>query len=907
MITENLSTLKIHNLTKEQYERELAAGRIDENALYLTPYEETDLSPYATLEYVNESKVDKENFERIALRCSEIGMTPNDDNGDNFALLCDAIVRADKVLVDGMYKLTTTSVYTLDTNVINIVGETLNSGFDVSNCWYLFNVSESCIQLSLKNLTFNNSSDDIGTVLFLKNDYVTPRMDFVEMSGCNIFGNISPFRFYQNAQINPNEADIGVNVIRITDNTVSNIRMSFAVFTNVSFDLLEVSGNIIRNFDNTFVSIGVTNDSPYAKEIVLNMHMVSIHDNDVYCDCATNESDLTNAWWGSETNDSYYAFVVCESTRVHYSKNRVEGMKSKNPNTALYDAYLSSKYVMYDNNIWKNNCVFNSATINNSMLKAKEAIGDIGFRNYHNNIFVVEENFFTLHGMTVNDSNICLMSSSKLMNWDIQNNLFECPKLCGTLSGNVSNNITFKNNTVNVGDLHNGLIKAVDIIFDGNSIFCKNGTNASIIETGEDIAKHIILCNNTVKNVQYTLRSSNAEELTIYNNIFIDEQPFDYRVSVGGTYGKVIGYNNKIIKNSGRSTPFGGGFTENITYTIENCTDYNKVYTPLMLLNSNQNSSVSIEIDGLSVNTGLPFSGKIFFEINNEYFSCVNEDGANVIQKMDVSYKSIKPKVLMSSGRRLPVDIVIELVNNICQLSIMQLSNEKILWTMNAQSSESSAFIVPEIAELPIEYKQVYYLETDGGQHIDTGVLASNYQDGIHYIFNGALLGYAKKRNVNTYLFGTVTSGRSGYIAINPYNVNAPCQMLLGGSGTAVATMTQYPELGKDFTFEITCSTNATENATAFYNGEALTIQAGTNCEMPNSTISLFSCTGAYCEKYVGKLYKFTMNEIDGTPIRNFVPCYRIADNVVGLYDTVGSQFYTNAGTGSFIAGPLVS
>lgn len=39
MITENLSTLKIHNLTKEQYERELAAGRIDENALYLTPYE----------------------------------------------------------------------------------------------------------------------------------------------------------------------------------------------------------------------------------------------------------------------------------------------------------------------------------------------------------------------------------------------------------------------------------------------------------------------------------------------------------------------------------------------------------------------------------------------------------------------------------------------------------------------------------------------------------------------------------------------------------------------------------------------------------------------------------------------------------------------------------------------------
>lgn len=37
MIVENLSTLKINKLSQTQYERELAAGRIDENALYLTP------------------------------------------------------------------------------------------------------------------------------------------------------------------------------------------------------------------------------------------------------------------------------------------------------------------------------------------------------------------------------------------------------------------------------------------------------------------------------------------------------------------------------------------------------------------------------------------------------------------------------------------------------------------------------------------------------------------------------------------------------------------------------------------------------------------------------------------------------------------------------------------------------
>lgn len=47
MTIENLSTLKIHKLSQAQYERESAAGRIDENALYLVPDTDTtkELSP----------------------------------------------------------------------------------------------------------------------------------------------------------------------------------------------------------------------------------------------------------------------------------------------------------------------------------------------------------------------------------------------------------------------------------------------------------------------------------------------------------------------------------------------------------------------------------------------------------------------------------------------------------------------------------------------------------------------------------------------------------------------------------------------------------------------------------------------------------------------------------------------
>lgn len=43
MNIENLSTLQIHKLTREQYKRELEAGRIDEKALYLTPDEELEV------------------------------------------------------------------------------------------------------------------------------------------------------------------------------------------------------------------------------------------------------------------------------------------------------------------------------------------------------------------------------------------------------------------------------------------------------------------------------------------------------------------------------------------------------------------------------------------------------------------------------------------------------------------------------------------------------------------------------------------------------------------------------------------------------------------------------------------------------------------------------------------------
>lgn len=47
------------------------------------------------------------------------------------------------------------------------------------------------------------------------------------------------------------------------------------------------------------------------------------------------------------------------------------------------------------------------------------------------------------------------------------------------------------------------------------------------------------------------------------------------------------------------------------------------------------------------------------------------------------------------------------------------------------------------------------------------------------------------------------------------------------------------------------------------------------------------------------KIYGFKIY-MDNIVIREFVPCYRVADNVKGMYDMITEQFFENAGTGEF-------
>jgi hypothetical protein len=53
-----------------------------------------------------------------------------------------------------------------------------------------------------------------------------------------------------------------------------------------------------------------------------------------------------------------------------------------------------------------------------------------------------------------------------------------------------------------------------------------------------------------------------------------------------------------------------------------------------------------------------------------------------------------------------------------------------------------------------------------------------------------------------------------------------------------------------------------------------------------------------HCKLYSFKIY------VEDLLVRDFIPCQRKSDSALGLYDIVNKIFYTNSGTGSFIAGP---
>ena len=193
------------------------------------------------------------------------------------------------------------------------------------------------------------------------------------------------------------------------------------------------------------------------------------------------------------------------------------------------------------------------------------------------------------------------------------------------------------------------------------------------------------------------------------------------------------------------------------------------------------------------------------------------------------------------------------------------------------------------------EYTPVEYISSTGTQYIDTEVSGnnSNLSLDIEYSWNSL-----PETGVYAYIFGSYNSEQDNTTRIIQYgdsisyfNINSKAT---GGSGVYNATrytnVIYHDTLSANNGNEFTYTTNNVNQSKSYVAGN----------DVPKN-IYLFSKTGGNTKADI-KLYYFKIYDT-GVLIRDYVPCYRKSDGVVGLYDSVSGTFYTNQGTGEFIKG----
>ncbi|MBP9999436.1 MAG: hypothetical protein KBT14_01930, partial [Proteobacteria bacterium] len=205
-------------------------------------------------------------------------------------------------------------------------------------------------------------------------------------------------------------------------------------------------------------------------------------------------------------------------------------------------------------------------------------------------------------------------------------------------------------------------------------------------------------------------------------------------------------------------------------------------------------------------------------------------------------------------------------------------------------------FISPVFATLPAGYTELEYIESTGTQYIDTGLeITTNYAKAKAKI---TPLGY----NSITRPWGIQGAQNICFTAWDKNSSSHPDGWLALGSDWYVGKSSSTffnTSLNVPYEFDFEADNGS---ASGVYAGETFsTTYAGTLINTGN--IYLFKCN-----KYSGgasktRIHYFEMTTAAGS--RNFIPAKRDSDGEVGMYDTVSGTFFTNSGTGEFIAGPV--
>ena len=186
----------------------------------------------------------------------------------------------------------------------------------------------------------------------------------------------------------------------------------------------------------------------------------------------------------------------------------------------------------------------------------------------------------------------------------------------------------------------------------------------------------------------------------------------------------------------------------------------------------------------------------------------------------------------------------------------------------------------------PVRYKLVPYLESNGTQYIDTGIIL-NFQ-------SSKVVGDAQY----------VTAPASGnYACIGGSYNNSTDRFLLGGNSATYI----YNQFSSGNAAVVSANTNRNTYIADFkYGYSSINSTSGTFTPTQTNINYHFYLFGTSSNGGAGvsqrssiRLYSCQIYD-NGVLVRDFVPAQRTTDDVLGLLDRVNNVFYTNKGTGSF-------
>ena len=280
-----------------------------------------------------------------------------------------------------------------------------------------------------------------------------------------------------------------------------------------------------------------------------------------------------------------------------------------------------------------------------------------------------------------------------------------------------------------------------------------------------------------------------------------------------------------------------------------------------------------------------PESGYIQFDENEKVRFYMVYSGYCVVKRYDSELEAFKmDEVGICDWYTSSKTIRLETTDSVLTVDDLEPSN-LLNYRIYGNSVANDIFV----ENLPPEYQQVEYIQSTGTQYIDTGIYASE---------NNSF-------EVKAQLVHTDNTSQTVWGGRNSSTAN----QLQGNQLSFVKSSSHYQFISGDTNVASeTWDTNlhifyANKNKLYIDNRLVYTVQSAPITSKNN--VYIFTTNTAGDVGFNGgslKIYYFKIWSGD-TLVRDFIPCYRKEDNVVGMYDLVEGKFYENKGTGSFVKG----